>query len=97
MATNQEVIKAFTRYETARAGNLSTHDGMLFSYGKPIASMLGFIAHVGMFTAKHEAFVSATTSHHVMATIRGAASEGYRVEKMNPNEAEYIFSVLCRK
>ena len=94
MATNQDVIKAFCRFETASAGNLSTHDGVLFSYNKVIAGAMNNTIHVGMFTAKHDGFVSATTSQHVMATIRGAQSQGCRVIKVDPEIAETIFESL---
>ena len=94
MATNQDVIKAFTRFQTASAGNLSTQNGVLFSYDKVIAGAIGNIVHVGMFTAKHDAFISSTTSQHVMAAVRGAQAQGCRVIKVDPEQAEYIFESL---
>ena len=94
MATNQDVIKAFTRFQTAAAGNLRTSNGVLFSYDKVIAGAIGDIVHVGMFTAKHDGFVSSTTSQHVMAAVRGAQAQGCRVIKVDPEQAEYIFESL---
>jgi len=97
MATNKQVLEAFTRYETASSGNLSTKLGVLYSYDKIIAAMQCDIAHIGMFTAADGGFVSATTSQHVTAALRVAKAQGCIIEKMNPDLAEEIFECLRNK
>jgi len=86
--SNEQVIRAWSKGQSARSGNLSTDGNKLFSYALPIGEWRDGLPVVFNYTARpdmnpfghkvpSEGFYSMTTSHHVSLARR----VGYCFEK----------------